>query len=562
MTRAEENINEQPWQLRAAAKRERCQASIPADWRLSEDFKKSIGASQTSATNLIELGAAAKSGILSGRELEITETRSASELLQKLHSGAVSAEEATVAFSKRAAIAGQLTSCLTETFFDQALERAKYLDEYLKREKKPAGPFHGLPISIKDSFCVKGVDSTIGFVSFLDNPPASENSALVDLLLDLGAVLYCKTNVPQTMMTADSENNVFGRTLNPHNTSLTAGGSSGGEGALVAFRGSPLGVGTDIAGSIRIPSLCCGVYGFKPTADRVPFGGQVSPALHGIPGLVPCAGPLANSFSDLELFFKTVLDANPSKYDSSAYSVPWISAPGDNVEELRQRPLKIGVLPEDPVFPLHPPVKRALDEAVGALTKAGHEIIQLDYSNATSTAKANGLAFQMFSIDPLDTSMKYIQKSGEPPVNSVKLGAPPGEKHIYTIDELAGLNVQRHQFADAWHRIWVDNKLDIVLAPGAQNTAVPHDTYRMPPYTLLWNFLDFPACIIPYGKASKELDPESKIFEPQQGPSYIPEIIHGAPRAVQVVAPKFNDEKCLAAARIVDEVLHGGNGST
>lgn len=92
------------------------------------------------------------------------------------------------------------TSCVTETFFDQALERAQFLDNYLKREKKPIGPLHGLPISIKDSFQFKGVDSTIGFVSFLENGPATKNSAIVQMLLDLGAVLYCKTNVPQTLM--------------------------------------------------------------------------------------------------------------------------------------------------------------------------------------------------------------------------------------------------------------------------------------------------------------------------------------------------------------------------
>lgn len=290
--------------------------------------------------------------------------------------------------------------------------------------------------------------------------------------------------------TADSENNVFGRTLNPHNTSLTAGGSSGGEGALVALRGSLLGVGTDIAGSIRIPSLCCGVYGFKPTADRIPFGGQVSPALHGVPGLVPCAGPLATSFADLELFFKAVLDADPAQYDSSAVSIPYISKPGSTLEDLRKRPLRIGLLPEDPAFPLHPPVKRALAEASAALSKAGHEIIKLPFDPATGAAKANGISFQMFSIDPLDTSMKYIQASGEPPVNSVKLSIPPGEKHKYTIDQLAGLNVQRRVYADSWRQVWLENNLDIVLAPGAQNTAVPHDTYGMPPYTLIWNFLD------------------------------------------------------------------------
>lgn len=92
------------------------------------------------------------------------------------------------------------TSCLTETFFPQALDRARFLDEYLQREGKPIGPLHGLPISIKDSFCVEGVQSTVGYVACLNNAPATSDSALVTMLLELGAVLYVKTNVPQTMM--------------------------------------------------------------------------------------------------------------------------------------------------------------------------------------------------------------------------------------------------------------------------------------------------------------------------------------------------------------------------
>jgi hypothetical protein len=94
---------------------------------------------------------------------------------------------------------------------------------------------------LKDSFQVKGTQATIGYIAFLAQPPSSTNSPLIDLLLAAGAVFYCKTNLPQTMMTADSDNNVYGRTLNPKNLSLTPGGSTGGEGALIAMRGSILG---------------------------------------------------------------------------------------------------------------------------------------------------------------------------------------------------------------------------------------------------------------------------------------------------------------------------------
>lgn len=392
------------------------------------------------------------------------------------------------------------------------MERAKYLDEYLQREGKPVGPLHGLPISIKDSFCVEGVQSTIGYVAFLENETAKTNSALVKMLLELGAVLYVKTNIPQTLMvkipnssgysqnmkltitqTADSENNIFGRTLNPHKTTLTAGGSSGGEGALVAFRGSILGVGTDIAGSIRIPALCCGVYGFKPTTDRIPFGGQVSGAVKGIPGLVPVAGPLAHNIADLKLLMSSVVaDGQAWKYDSAAVGVPWQTIPSSiNASES----LTIGVLAEDGSFPLHPPVKRALDRAVEALTHAGHRIVRLSADDeAQSLAYASRIAFQYFTYGP---HKDIIAASGEPPVTSVakaaspmSSGPSPAQQGQGPFETILALHAARQRVHEAWRQTWVDQKLDLILAPGAQSTAVGHDTYGWPPYTVMWNVLD------------------------------------------------------------------------
>lgn len=295
--------------------------------------------------------------------------------------------------------------------------------------------------------------------------------------------------------TGDSENNIFGRTLNPHNTNLTAGGSSGGEGALVALRGSILGVGTDIAGSIRIPALCCGVYGFKPTADRVPFGGQVSIALEGLPGLKPCAGPLAHSIADLQLFMKCVVgEGNAWEYDHTAVAAPWNSSP--RASNVRNGGLTIGVLAEDKHFPLHPPVKRALEEAVKALNRAGHRIVRIynqDKDNM-SVAYASRIAFQYFTYGPHED---YIGASGEPLVNSVaKRASPmfsgpwPVEQEQEPLTKIHNLHEARQQVSEVWRQTWVEQKLDVVLAPGAQNTAVAYDTSGWPPYTVLWNLLD------------------------------------------------------------------------
>jgi len=111
----------------------------------------------------------------------------------------------------------------------------------MEKTGKPFGPLHGLPVSIKDSFYYPGYDASIGMTAFCFQP-VTETSPIVKMLLDAGAVLYVKTNVPQTLMSLDSVNHVFGRTLNPRNRKLTAGGSTGGEGPLIALRGSLLGV--------------------------------------------------------------------------------------------------------------------------------------------------------------------------------------------------------------------------------------------------------------------------------------------------------------------------------
>lgn len=180
------------------------------------------------------------------------------------------------------------------------------------------------------------------------------------MLIDLGAVLYCKTNLPQTIMTGDSDNNIFGRTLNPRNKSLTAGGSTGGEAALIALRGSILGVGTDIGGSIRVPAVCNGIYGFRPSVGLIPHGGVRDVTPPGTDGIHSTAGPMATSFRDCSLFLKTILQADTWKYDSTSISVPWT-----DLQPVRK--LRIGVAQDDGVFTPTPPVRRALNQAVDLL---------------------------------------------------------------------------------------------------------------------------------------------------------------------------------------------------
>ena len=151
---------------------------------------------------------------------------------------------------------------------ERALARAAELDDALKKTGKVVGPLHGLPISLKDQVCIKGLETTMGYVSWIGKY-AEKNAVLVDILEECGAVPFVRTNIPQTLMVSqtcsaskpvtliriqwpETFNNIFGRTTNPYNRSLTSGGSSGGEGALVALKGSPLGVGSDIGGYVSL----------------------------------------------------------------------------------------------------------------------------------------------------------------------------------------------------------------------------------------------------------------------------------------------------------------------
>lgn len=164
-------------------------------------------------------------------------------------------------------------------------------------------------------------------------------------------------------MTGDSDNNVFGRTLNPRNTNLTAGGSTGGEGALIALRGSVLGVGTDIAGSIRVPSVCNGIYGFRPSVGLVPHGGVRDLTVPGTDGVRSTAGPMATTIRDCSLFLKAVMQTDTWKYDSTVISLPWTN------RDPKSR-LRIGFVEDDGLYTPSPPVRRGLKKAVGLLQKS------------------------------------------------------------------------------------------------------------------------------------------------------------------------------------------------
>lgn len=206
---------------------------------------------------------------------------------------------------------------MTEVFFDDALKRAKFLDDYQREHKKLIGPFHGLPISLKDSFFLAPYPSSIGVAAFA-RKPVSTTAPLATLLHELGAVFYVKTNVPTAMMACETLNHLWGEATNPWG--FTPGGSSGGEGALVSMKGSPLGIGTDLGGSIRMPAGWSGLYGCKPTAQRMSIRGHET-ALPGMDLIKTTCGPLARSLDTIEFWLEAVT-SEPRLWDlDSAVSI-------------------------------------------------------------------------------------------------------------------------------------------------------------------------------------------------------------------------------------------------
>ncbi|RMY43550.1 hypothetical protein D0865_11161 [Hortaea werneckii] len=540
------------WQTRAQEYQKAASAKIPEAWRLDSQYVKDTG--PTSKSSVLDIPA--KCGILNEREVDITEHYTMVQLVQQLANGSMSSIEVTTAFCKRAAIAQQLTSCLTETFFEAALTRAKECDAYLASHKRPLGPLHGLPISLKDSFNVKNVRSTIGFVSFLDHDAATDDSALVKILLSLGAVPYVKTNIPQTLMTGDSHNNIFGRCLNPHKLSLTAGGSSGGEGALLAMRGSAIGVGTDIAGSVRIPAYVNGVYGLKPTSRRIPYAGQASPARAGAEtfGVLPAAGPFARSVQDIEHFMSSVLKFDTWSVDEGVISVPWRALPSHSAE----KKLRLGFILEDPNYSLHPAVLRTMKTAIAQLEESGHQLIPVEPdlpNNVLTDAMKTG--FFHFAMDPEQTTLGHITRSGESVIPSLSTATLPEMKDFKPqLDDVFRLQNERLSIQRTFRELYTSKALDAILMPTYQATAVPHDTYGLPCYTVLANLLDYPAISMPFLKADQKLD-AGYIRDVKYVPPYRPDDVEGAPCGFQLVGRPMHDETLLSNAQIVDDCLRG-----
>ena len=200
---------------------------------------------------------------------EITDS-TATQIAEAIRGRRLSSKDAVRAFLSRIDDVNAKLNAIVVLCRRSALEEARRADEAVERGEK-LGPLHGVPITIKDAYEMSGVVSTGGTLGRKDFVP-DRDATVVARLRQAGAIVLGKTNLPEISMGFESSNLVYGRAKNPYDTGRTPGGSSGGEAAIIAAGGSPLGVGSDAGGSIRWPAHCCGIAGLKPTTGRIPTG--------------------------------------------------------------------------------------------------------------------------------------------------------------------------------------------------------------------------------------------------------------------------------------------------
>ncbi|CAH0042498.1 unnamed protein product [Clonostachys rhizophaga] len=493
-------------------------------------------------------------GILSANDLEITDQYDAVALAEAIASKKLTAVEVATAFAKRAIIAHQLTCCLVDWFLDEAIERARLLDRHLEETGKTVGPLHGVPISVKEHMPLAGHYSATGYwdTRVLD----TEDCQMMAILRAAGAVFYCKTLQPQSIMHLETVS-LLGRTLNPFNINLTAGGSTGGEAALIAMRGSVLGVGTDIGGSVRCPAGACGIYGFKPTSYTLPMSGFLPEGFGAELNVLCSTGPMCTSLRDMDLFMRVLVAAKPYLSDPRLIPIPWTGLSG-----AKKSPLKIGFMMNDGVIEPQPPVSKALMWAKVQLEKAGSfEVKEFKPFKVAEAMKNIRLAYWP---DGGKAVKAHLASTGEPMLPLTQWIIKDAEGEDIGTAGVLRQRVIRDLFRAEFASHWTEQDVDVVISPAFVGPACLHETAFYWNYTAFWNYVDCPGVCLPTpfkaGKKGTEDYPEDKQTPLSEECKHVRQLwaegdFEGAPIDIQVCARKYHDNDLFAALEAMKDTL-------
>jgi fatty acid amide hydrolase 2 len=459
------------------------------------------------------------------------------ELAALIRQRQVSPVEVVDAHIQRIEAVNPAINAVVATRFDQAQKEAKQAEERQMRNGD-LPPLLGVPCTIKDFYAVNGMPQTGGLWR-RRNEIATEDAEVVRRVREAGAIVLGVTNVPEGGLWLETHNRVYGRTNNPWNVSRTAGGSSGGEGAIVAAGGAAFGLGSDIGGSIRLPAAFCGIAGHKPTGRMVPNTGHWPPLEGSLRAYLAC-GPLARSVSDLALLLPLLAGPCPATRDF-VKEWPLGDPAAVDLSKLRVFPI------EESTMKPHPSMRDAVRAATRVLEARGARVQRL---KSDVLKRAIWIWAAMMFEEGSASYAELVSGDEHLPVLP-ELGKLVLGRSRHTTPVLAVIVAQRimkylpegrnARLAAAGRELQLEleNLLGddgVILHPPYTQPAPRHGVPLLSPldggFTALFNVLELPATVLPTG-----LDRQ------------------GLPLGVQVAAKRGNDHLTLAVASAVEAEL-------
>ncbi|MBC2775272.1 amidase [Rhizobium sp. AQ_MP] len=463
----------------------------------------------------------------------------ATETLEELHSGRIGAVELLTHMKTRAETLGPQINAVIEAQFETAFETARAVDG-----GKIKGSLAGLPMTIKDTFEVEGFGCRAGIPELADYRSARDADA-VARLRSAGAVFWGKTNVPLAAADHQSYNPIFGVTNNPWDHERTPGGSSGGSAAALAAGFTSLELGSDIGGSIRIPSHFCGTWGHKPSYGIVSQRGQVPPnpgALVQSP--IAVCGPMARSSADLILGLDILAGAPPGE----AWMLKLPESRAGTLKDFRVAVWSGG-------YPVDPEYRAAISLFGHALAKEGASVVELDATPHPLVGDEN-----------LYISLLFAVIGGE--LAGADLSDYDHAAAIYAADTVAGqaarairgstsdffiLLERQAQHIAKWSA-WFQN-FDILIAPVSMTPAFRHQNQDGDgPVPSMARTLDVGGEKVPYLENLLWPGVATLAHLPSTARP-IPWKVGGLPAGVQLIGPSYGDRTTLAFSTLCDEIF-------
>ena len=441
---------------------------------------------------------------------------------EMIRDGAVSSAELVSAHLARIDEVNPVLNAVVEILRESAMRDAQAVDRR-RVAGEPMRPLEGVPFSVKDSIEVEGTVCSAGTIGFQHAARSKRDATLVTRLRDAGAIPIARTNLPDLLFAFESDNLIFGRTNNPYDHSRTSGGSSGGEAALIAAGGSPFGLGSDAAGSVRLPAHYCGIASLKPTSGRLARTGHV-PAAGGWLEMVWQIGPMARRVEDLWTMMPILLGLDG--LDRTVIPMPY----GDPAQ-VPLRDLRIAFFTDNGIVPADDDTRAVVQAAAKALAS---QVRSVEECRPPGVEESYELEMKMIGPDGGDGLRAYLKSIGSTRTHPLLEGWL-GKLERYRTD-IAG-------FADYWAGLdrfrggmyRFGNRFDAVLSPVASQPAVPHgmsideSVFRGFSYTMTYNLTGWPAAVVRCGTSKT-----------------------GLPIGVQIAANPWREDVALAIARVLE----------